>query len=56
LHTVSVPDAFTKAQKEPQITGLQAREHHQAWQEAPQQGAEEFHQQYAARAGIEGTQ
>ena len=46
----------TKAQKEPRIIGLQAREHHEALQAARQrQETEEFRQQYAVRAGIEGT-
>jgi transposase len=46
----------TKAQKEPRIIGLQAREHHEALQAARRrQETEEFRQQYATRAGIEGT-
>jgi transposase len=46
----------TKAQKEPRIIGLQAREHHEALQAARRrQETEAFRQQYAARAGIEGT-
>src|SRR5512135_897927 len=47
----------TKAQKEPRIIGLQAREHHESLQAARRrQTTEEFCQQYAARAGIEGPQ
>jgi transposase len=46
----------TKAKQEPRIIGLQAREHHEALQAARRrQETEEFRQQYAARAGIEGT-
>src|SRR3954466_15408312 len=46
----------TKAQEEPRIIGLQAREHHEALQAARRrQETEEFRRQYAARAGIEGT-
>jgi transposase len=46
----------TKAKLEPRIIGLQAREHHEALQAARwRQETEEFRQQYAARAGIEGT-
>jgi hypothetical protein len=46
----------TKAQKEPRIIGLQAREHHEALQAARRgQKTEEFQSRYAARAGIEGT-
>jgi transposase len=43
-------------QKEPRIIGLKAREHHEALQAARRrQETEEFRQQYAARAGIDGT-
>jgi transposase len=46
----------TKAQKEPRIIGLQAREHHETLQAARRrQTTEEFREQYVARAGIEGT-
>jgi transposase len=46
----------TKAEKEPRIIGLQAREHHEALQGARRgQTTEEFRSRYAARAGIEGT-
>ncbi len=46
----------TRAQHEPRIIGLQAREHYEALQSARQrQTTEEFQQNYAARAGIEGT-
>jgi transposase len=46
----------TKAEKEPRIIGLQAREHHEALQGARrEQETEEFRSRYAARAGIEGT-
>ena len=46
----------TKAKKEPRILGLQTREQHEALQAARQrQTTEAFRQQYAARAGIEGT-
>jgi transposase len=46
----------TRAKKEPRIIGLQAREHYEALQSARQrQTTEEFQQNYAARAGIEGT-
>ena len=46
----------TKAEKEPRIIGLQAREHHEALQEVRRgQMTEEFRSRYAARAGIEGT-
>jgi transposase len=46
----------TKAKQEPRIIGLQAREHHEALQAARRrQETEEFRQQYAARAGVEGT-
>ena len=46
----------TKAEKEPRIIGLQAREHHEALQTARRtQTTPEFRLQYAARAGIEGT-
>jgi transposase len=46
----------TKAKQEPRIIGLLPREQHEALQAARRrQTTEEFHQQYAARAGIEGT-
>jgi transposase len=46
----------TKAKKEPRIIGLQEREQYEALQAARQrQTTKEFRQQYAARAGIEGT-
>lgn len=46
----------TRAQVEPRIIGLQEREHHEALQDArTRQTTKEFRQQYAARAGIEGT-
>ena len=46
----------THAKKEPRILGLQAREQHEALQAAPaRQTTAEFRQQYATRAGIEGT-
>ncbi|HMB06898.1 MAG TPA: transposase, partial [Isosphaeraceae bacterium] len=46
----------TKAQKEPRIIGLQAREHHEALQAARRgQTTEEFQARYVARSGIEGT-
>jgi transposase len=46
----------TKAEKEPRIVGLQAREQHEALQAARRrQTTEEFRLRYAARAGIEGT-
>ena len=46
----------TKAEKEPRIIGLQAREHHEALQAARrEQTTDEFRSRYAARAGIEGT-
>jgi transposase len=46
----------TKAKQEPRIIGLLPREQHEALQAARrQQTTEEFRQQYAARAGIEGT-
>jgi transposase len=46
----------TKAKQEPRIIGLQAREHYEALHTARQrQTTEEFRQEYAARAGIEGT-
>lgn len=46
----------TKAKKEPRILGLQTRAQHEALQAARQrQTTEAFRQQYAARAGIEGT-
>jgi transposase len=46
----------TKAEKEPRIIGLQAREHHEALQAARRgQTTDEFRSRYAARAGIEGT-
>jgi transposase len=46
----------TKAEKEPRIIGLQAREHHEALQEVRRgQTTEGFRLRYAARAGIEGT-
>jgi transposase len=46
----------TKAQKEPRIIGLQAREHHEALQAARRrQETEEFRQQYVARTGIQFT-
>jgi transposase len=45
-----------KAKMEPRIIGLQAREHYEALQTArKRQTTEEFRQQYAARAGVEGT-
>src|SRR5512142_72740 len=45
----------TKAEKEPRIIGLQAREHHEALQGARrEQTTDEFRSRYAARAGIEG--
>ena len=41
---------------EPRLIGLQAREHYEALQAArKRQMTEEFRQQYAARAGVEGT-
>jgi transposase len=46
----------TKAKKEPRLLGLQAREEYEALQAARRrQTTEAFRQQYAARAGIEGT-
>ena len=46
----------TKAKQEPRIIGLLPREQHEALQAARhRQETEEFRQQYAARAGIEGT-
>jgi transposase len=46
----------TRAKAEPRIIGLQAREHYEALQSARQrQTTAEFQQNYAARAGIEGT-
>ncbi|HKM81431.1 MAG TPA: IS1182 family transposase [Candidatus Acidoferrum sp.] len=46
----------TRSRKEPRIIGLQAREHFEALQSARRhQTTEEFRQNYAARAGIEGT-
>src|SRR5262245_46793698 len=46
----------TKAKQAPRIIGLPAREHHEALDAArQQQTTEEFRQEYAARAGIEGT-
>src|SRR3984957_12935314 len=46
----------TRAKKEPRIIGLQAREQYEALQSARQhQTTKEFQQDYAARAGIEGT-
>ena len=46
----------TRAKKEPRLLGLQAREQYEALQTARQrQTTEEFAQQYAPRAGIEGT-
>ena len=52
VHTVPA----TKAKQEPRIIGLQAREHHEALHVARQrQKTEEFREQYAPRAGIEGT-
>ncbi len=46
----------TRAKVEPRIIGLQEREYHEALQTArTRQTTKEFRQQYAARAGIEGT-
>jgi transposase len=46
----------TRAKKEPRIVGLQAQEQYEALHTARQrQTTEAFAQQYAARAGIEGT-
>ena len=46
----------TRAKKEPRIVGLQAQEQYEALHAARQhQTTEEFSQQYAPRAGIEGT-
>ena len=46
----------TRSKKEPRIVGLQAREQYEALHAARQrQTTEEFAQQYAPRAGIEGT-
>ena len=46
----------TRSKKEPRIVGLQAREHYEALHTARHhQTTEEFYQQYAPRAGIEGT-
>jgi len=46
----------TRSKKEPRIVGLQTREHYEALHAARQhQTTEEFSQQYAPRAGIEGT-
>jgi transposase len=45
-----------RGQTEPRISGLQAREHHEALQAARrEQTTDEFRSRYAARAGIEGT-
>src|SRR3954466_9324582 len=46
----------TRSKHEPRIIGLQAREHHEALQDArKQQATAEFRESYAARAGIEAT-
>ena len=46
----------TRAKKEPRLLGLQAREQYEALHTARQrQTTEAFYQQYAPRAGIEGT-
>jgi transposase len=46
----------TRAEREPRIVGLQAREHFEALQHARRhQETEAFRASYAARAGIEGT-
>jgi transposase len=46
----------TRSKQEPRIIGLLPREQHEALQAARRrQETEEFRQQYAARAGIEGT-
>src|ERR1700676_1137279 len=46
----------TRAKNEPRLIGLQAREYFEALQAARRhQTTEEFRQNYAARAGIEGT-
>jgi transposase len=46
----------TRAKNEPRIIGLQAREHYEALQSARRtQTTDKFRQNYAARAGIEGT-
>ena len=46
----------TRAEREPRIIGLQAREHFEALQGARKhQETEAFRESYAARAGIEGT-
>jgi transposase len=46
----------TRAKKEPRLLGLQAQEQYEALQAARQrQMTDAFRQQYAARAGIEGT-
>jgi transposase len=46
----------TRAEKEPRIIGLQAREHHEALPAARRgQTTDAFRSRYAARAGIEGT-
>ncbi len=46
----------TRAKNEPRIIGLQAREHYEALQSARRtQTTKEFQQNYAPRAGIEGT-
>jgi len=46
----------TRAKQEPRIVGLQAQEHYEALHAARQrQTTAEFSQQYAPRAGIEGT-
>jgi transposase len=47
---------YTKTKMEPRISGLQACEHYEAWQAVrKRQPTEEFRQQSAARAGVEGT-
>jgi DDE family transposase len=52
----SLRSRCTRAKSEPRTIGLQAREHHDALQSARRhQKTEEFRQNYAARAGIEGT-
>src|SRR5215471_13526772 len=46
----------TRSKLEPRTIGLQAQEYHEALRTARQrQKTKEFHSQYAARAGIEGT-
>src|SRR5687767_10605674 len=46
----------TRSKHEPRIIGLQAREHHEALQDARRhQDTAEFRESYAARAGIEAT-